>query len=126
MARRKDFSVDLASDEATREQMLAAFRRASELGLISQVRLEAELGVDQGQVSKILRGNFVYPRGNARRIFTYVKNQLDGRGDLGVDTNLLREELTRKLMAVWDETSEGARALSVLLDGAAGLQARRR
>lgn len=75
MARRKDFSVDLASDEATREQMLAAFRRASELGLISQVRLEAELGVDQGQVSKILRGNFVYPRGNARRIFTYVKKK---------------------------------------------------
>lgn len=125
MKKRKAVDDDLIPDEVTREHMLAVFALARDRGLFSQEKLQAELGIDQGQISKILRGDFVFPRGHARRIFEYANNLLSGRPDIDRDVKFLKEELTRKLMIAWDQTPEGAVALGVLLDGAARLRARR-
>ena len=107
-------------------EMLAAFQRVKKLRLVQQREISAELGIHQGQVSKILRGEFVFPRGNALRVFEYVKRRLDAGAPPPADIQSLGDELTRKLMSTWDRTPDGAKALSAILDGVSRLQHGRR
>lgn len=61
---------------ASREAMLATFRHAVESGAFLQCEAAHALGVQQGQVSKILAGKFIKPTGLALRLYEYANMQI--------------------------------------------------
>lgn len=109
-------------------EMKALFSQVASMGLFTQDEVSLALSIDQGQVSKILRGQFVFPRNHALRIFEYAKNrQAASHAVASIPSssrNLVELEghLTRKLLSAWDGSVEGARALGVILDGVAELR----
>lgn len=114
----------------TRAEMLATFRRAAESKAFLQEEAARDLGVKQGQVSKIIRGQFVYPTGLPSRLYEYANARLTernsgschGGGAANREVESMRKVLTDRLMDAWDETPDGAEALAVILDGAAKLR----
>lgn len=120
MSLKKNLSV-------TPEEMAEFIRRAWQRKDISQKQVERDLGIHQSQFSKIVNGQFKEANGHASRLFEYSKRHEGvGQRQAGVaDTEELRSALTERLMRAWDGTSEGARALEAILDGAMRLRARR-
>lgn len=124
MNARKASQTSPLQESPTVEEMMATFVKLAPLIEGQQVALSAALEINQGQLSKILRGNFVKPKGHALALFEYAKKRLSAADSEAnsADTPALQAQLTRKLFAAWDGTREGAAALGVMLDGAARLR----
>jgi len=110
----------------TPEEMAAVIRSAWQRKDISQKQVERDLGIHQSQFSKIVNGQFKGTNGHAGRLFEYSKlHEGAAQRQSGTeDTEALRSSLTERLMRAWDGTDEGARALKIILDGAARLRGR--
>jgi hypothetical protein len=74
--------------------------------------------VSQSQVSKIVRGQFKRPEGNAKELFEYSQRLAAKRRKQVNATEDMRATLTDRLLRAWDGTAEGAQALCDILDGA--------
>lgn len=59
----------------SREEALLLFQRLMDSG-VRQERVAADLGVSQGQISKILRGDFQKLQGRPFQVFNYAKEAL--------------------------------------------------
>lgn len=109
-----------------RDEMHATISSAFEAGLFFQVDAAQDLGIDQGQISKIVAGHFVRPTGRAAELFAYVNLKIAGQGKAPAvsseDAPALRAMLISKLLGTWDETPSGAQALGMLLDAAKQLK----
>lgn len=109
------------------EEMHLYIRCAWENGVFSQAEAAAELGVDQGQVSKIVNGHFRRPGGHAARLFAYAKGRLEASGTFDTSrdrdgTQGMQNALIASLLSAWDGTTRGAEALIDILNGARQLQ----
>lgn len=118
----KPDSAEELHDPAEMRRVLASFRLS--MGN-TQTEMGSALGINQGQMSKILKGNFALPTGHALRLFAYAKKQLNQTDDSPIDREVIASQLTKKVLAAWDGTREGAAALGVMLDGATRLGTRR-
>ena len=112
-------------EAVTPDEMRVTLNRFRPFVKGKQLALAAALRIDQGQLSKILRGEFALANGHAMTVFAYAKERLGEAPDVPARGPLLEVQLTQKLFAAWDGTHEGATALGVLLDGAAQLIHRR-
>ena len=115
-------TTEAPPDPSEMRKVLASFRDA--MGG-TQAEVGALLGIDQGQMSKILKGDFTLPTGHALALFAYAKTQLAEAPNEPVDREVIETQLTKKVLAAWDGTREGATALGVMLEGAARLCAPR-
>ncbi len=93
-------------------------------GLFTQDTAAKALGMSQSQISKIVRGQFKRPKGNAMALFEYSKRLSERRPKHLKGMESLRETLMERLLRAWDGTAEGAQALGDILDGVHKLQAR--
>lgn len=111
----------------TPELMANTIRAAWERGEISQKDVARDLGIHQSQFSKLVNGQFKETRGHAVRLFEYSirKASTSQRNTTDVNADALRLILTQRLMSAWDGTTEGAKALEAILEGAARLRASR-
>lgn len=110
-----------------REEVLAVFNYIWKELKLPQSEIARETGLDQGSVSKLLRGTFRKLDGRAYRLWEYAKVQADKAGytpDKAGQINADRR-LEEKINRVWDKTEEGAEALLKLLDAADLIQKRR-
>jgi transcriptional regulator with XRE-family HTH domain len=108
------------------EEMAARIRSAWKRKEITQSQVERDLGIHQSQFSKLVNGRFKEANGHAARLFEY-SIQREGAGQreaCAADAEALRSSLTERLMRAWDGTTEGARALEAILEGAARLRRR--
>lgn len=95
---------------------------------VQQSEIARETGLDQGSVSKILRGSFRKLEGRAYQLWKYAKSRAE-KGGYKPGTPLKAKtdpRLEEKINRVWDQTEEGAEALLKLLDAAELIQKRRR
>ncbi len=122
MNARKAFEPVNVDETVTPDEMRSTFERLRPLVKGEQLALAASLRINQGQLSKILRGEFALANGHALTLFAYAKKRLSEAKDEAPDRPLLEAQLTQKLLAAWDGTKEGAAALGVMLDGAARLR----
>lgn len=96
---------------------------------VRQREISAGTGINQGSVSKILRGSFKNLDGRAYQVWRYAKRRADeaGRYKLAQSTDdKVNARLAEKISKVWDRTEEGANALLKLLDAAELMQKRRK
>jgi uncharacterized protein YcaQ len=105
--------------------MLATFARALESRAFRQSDAALALGVHQGQISKVLRGDFVRATGLPERLFEYANMRLAERAHADKQSaaeDTMMRDLVARLAVAWDRTPEGARALGEILDGVARLR----
>jgi len=110
--------------EVTAQAMAKAIEEAWNNGLFTQDMAAKALGVSQGQISKLVRGQFKRPKGHAKALFEYSKMLLGERPDHAAAADAMRKSLTARLLRAWDGTAEGAQALGDILDGAHKLRTR--
>lgn len=116
-----------AGPQPTRQDVLAVFQFVRKELKVKHKEIARETGIDQGSVSKILRGSFDNLKGRAYRLWKYAKSRADRGGykpgkASGAKTDA---RLAEKINRVWDQTEEGAKALLKLLDAADLIQRRR-
>lgn len=102
---------------ADRDEMARVIAQAWEAKLLEQKETCLALGINQGQFSRLVRGQFTYPKGHAAALFAYAKERISGKSNGSEDLVQLQERLTEQLLNAWDHTPEGARALGSILDG---------
>ena len=110
-----------------REEVLAVFNYIWKELKLPQSEIARETGLDQGSVSKLLRGTFCKLDGRAYRLWEYAKTKAEKAGYTTDRTGRARADrrLEEKINRVWDKTEEGAEALLKLLDAADLIQKRR-
>src|SRR5882672_5547956 len=113
--------------QPTRQDALAVFQFVRKELKVQQTKIARETGLDQGSVSKILRGSFGNLKGRAYRLWKYAKSRADKAGYRPGQASGGKTDtrLTEKINRVWDQTEEGAKALLKLLDAADLIQRRR-
>lgn len=112
----------------TRDEVLTVIRYVwKDLG-VPQREFAQGTRLNQGSVSKILRGQFKAVEGRAYQVWEYAKHRADKAGGFKGQRQGDRADarLVEKIGKVWDRTEEGADALLKLLDAAALMQKRRR
>jgi transcriptional regulator with XRE-family HTH domain len=94
---------------------------------VRQREIAAATGINQGSVSKILRGSFKAVEGRAYEVWKYARQRVDKNQHDRSSQSLSKTDprLTEKIDEVWDGTEAGARALLKLLDAADLMQKRR-
>jgi hypothetical protein len=122
MKARKTYKQPAPKRSPTVQEMKATLSRFKPFAEGRQVAIGAALGINQGQLSKILRGDFSIARGNALALFEYASKRLSEAESEPNDRLLLQAQLTKKLLAVWDGSVEGATALEAMFDVAARLR----
>jgi transcriptional regulator with XRE-family HTH domain len=107
--------------------VLAVFKFVWKELKVQQTEIARETGLDQGSVSKILRGSFDSLKGRAYRLWKYAKGRADKGGYKPGQASGVKSDvrLAEKINRVWDQTEEGAKALLKLLDAADLIQRRR-
>ena len=111
----------------SREDVLAVFRFVWKELKVPQREIARETKLDQGTVSKLLRGSFRDLDGRAYQLWKYAKRRADNGGYKTSQTSSAKTDsrLVEKIKRVWDKTDEGAEALLKLLDAAEMIQTRR-
>lgn len=107
----------LAGATPDSDEMARVIAEAWDAKLLSQKEACLAMGINQGHFSKLVRGKFKRPGGHAAALYAYAKERMSGASTPGEDLAQLRERLTQQLLAAWDHTPEGARALGSILDG---------
>ena len=104
------------STSVSRDDMYKTIAEAWKLGLFRQEDAAVFLGINQGQISRIVRGDFKRPAGKAAHLFAYAKDRLNSHAK---PDNIaeMRNKLIHRLLETWDETLNGAQALMGILDG---------
>ena len=111
----------------TRQEALALFQNLRPKYGVRQREIAAATGLNQGSVSKILKGSFKTVEGRAYQVWKYARQRAE-KSPHGLPNQLLGKtdpRLAEKVAEVWDRTEEGARALLKLLDAADLMQKRR-
>jgi len=111
----------------TRDEALALFRELRPVYGVRQREIAADTGLNQGAVSKILKGSFKSLEGRAYQVWKYAKQRAEKHGYERPRRAVGKADprLTEKVAQVWDQTEEGAKALLKLLDAANLMQKRR-
>ena len=121
----KNEMVDFPPAEVTAQAMSEVIEAAWRNKLFTQDMAAEALGMSQSQISKIIRGQFKKPKGNAKALYEYSKGLSESRPEHLESTESMRALLTERLFRAWDGTAEGGRALGDILDGAHKLRMRR-
>ena len=113
--------------QPSRDEVLAVFNYVWKDLKLPQREIACETGLDQGSVSKLLRGTFRKLDGRAHRLGKYAKAKADKAGYTPARASRTKADhrLEEKINRVWDKTEEGAEALLKLLDAADLIQKRR-
>lgn len=111
----------------SRQEVLAVFQFVWKDLRVRQIEIARETKLDQGSVSKILRGAFSDLDGRAYVLWKYAKTRAEKAGFKPgkPPTAKVDPRLAEKISRVWDRTEEGAEALLKLLDAADLIQRRR-
>lgn len=80
---------------------------------ITQERISADTGIDQGHVSKLIRGDFKRLDGRALQLCEYANKAITSAAPTEIE---LREQIIRKALALWDHTEPSARRVVALLE----------
>ncbi|MBI3373763.1 MAG: hypothetical protein HY017_18725 [Betaproteobacteria bacterium] len=115
------------ANKPAHQDVLAVFQFVWKDLNVPQAEIARETGLDQGSVSKILRGSFRNLEGRAYRLWKYAKSRADSAGYKAGKSSGGKTDprLVEKINRVWDRTDEGAEALLKLLDAADMIQKRR-
>lgn len=113
--------------QPSRDEVLAVFNYVWKDLKLPQREIARDTGLDQGSVSKLLRGTFRKLDGRAYRLWKYAKAKADKAGYTPARASRTKVDhrLEEKISRVWDKTEEGAEALLKLLDAADLIQKRR-
>lgn len=95
------------------------------VGAFTQREASAALGLDQGQVSRLVRGQFLHPWGHAEVLYHFAVKKLEERQVSPDEFDTLRNQLIEQLMQAWDHTVDGAHALGDILEGVKRLRVSR-
>ena len=111
----------------TREEALKVFQYVWKDLKVPQREFAAATGLNQGSISKILKGSFRDLEGRAYQVWEYASDRARKAGYRPGQPSAAPGEsrLAQKINDVWDRTPEGADALIKLLDAADLMQKRR-
>jgi len=111
----------------TRQEALALFQELRPKYGVRQREIADATGLNQGAVSKILKGAFRTVEGRAYQVWKYARQRAE-KSAYGLPSSIPGKadpRLAEKIAQVWDQTEEGANALLKLLDAADLIQKRR-
>lgn len=105
------------------DEMARVIHAAWKAGLIPQKATCTKLRIDQGQFSKIVNGKFRRPIGHAASLFAYADMQIRSVDAPSLtESDAAAQQLVQVVLATWDKTEAGARALSTAIKAMGGLQ----
>lgn len=103
--------------------MARVIHTAWKAGLLPQEQTCSDLGIDQGQFSKIVNGKFSRPAGHAAALYAYADMQLrDIQAARVAGRDAAAQQLVEVVLATWDKSEAGAQALSTAIKAMGRLQ----
>jgi hypothetical protein len=88
---------------------------------VPTIRVAADTGIHQSQVSRLFRGQFKRISPNVRTLLAYARQPKRYAGGVK-PSQLARQAVIRAALRTWDTTPEGARALVRLLRSVEGMR----
>jgi hypothetical protein len=112
----KRFPLAEASEVTRAKRVLAALRLR-----VQTIKVAADTKIHQGQVSRLLRGQFKRISPHVKALIEYSRNA-ESEGLVRDSDQHAKESVIRAALQTWDATPEGAQALVRLLRSVQGMR----